>query len=183
MKIIILAFCACLFFIGCAYNNKNDITCAQIKQVKVGMSFEQVMEILGKPHEIQATRQVSHTMSCNSLRGVYNVSANSTKNIRDSIERIYKMTSFCCASDTRKEATFVYTKKAPLLGSYPMLWVHFDSTITVSSVYAKEFIPLVNHSEGMYCISRKIIDYEKGIISPTAVDYFINEEKLCSYFQ
>ena len=145
---IILCFVLVINIFGYRSNIANEITGDKIKEVKIGMTLEQVISILGKPYEIDfATRHHNHI--CENPRLEFNISVNKNTDIIHLVDSIYNDTNYCCAAyeetKTRfgKGVTLTYTKRPPplIIGLvyYEMLWVHLDSNYCVSSVYAKKY--------------------------------------------
>ncbi|MEY4875065.1 MAG: hypothetical protein RL708_214 [Bacteroidota bacterium] len=141
----------------------NDITGNKIKQVKKGMTLEQVVAILGRPYSINSLNGL-HDISCRNSKSRLEMDINNQTNIKEEVEKIYSDTSYCCEGNKEdlqnKFVTLTYTRPIKLSNHYPMLWVHLDSTYKVSNVYAKQYDGLLGLDDpSIY--SDSVIDEKK----------------------
>lgn len=122
------------------------ITARGITLVKLGMTYEQVEAILGRPYEIVSQKgSWAHKLGCQqSSETVQALEVTATTDIQAFFRRIATDTTVhACDQDSEhkrnRQTTFHYTRRGGFARSYPMLWVHFDSTARVENVYAKEY--------------------------------------------
>ena len=128
-----------LLFLGTRSDLVKGITGDKIKQVIPGMTLEQVINILGKPYRIEAPLGI-HDKNCVKPEPKLDLEVTKQTNIIKITESIYNHPKYCCeASKHNKTITFTYSKPVLLSKNYAMLWVHFDSTYKVSSIYAKRY--------------------------------------------
>ena len=180
--IVFLGILLVINILGYRLNIANGVpgTGNEIKQIEMRMTLEQVISILGKPYEIDySTRH--HSLTCKNPRFELGISVNETTDIIHVVDSIYNDTNYCCDAyeETKirfgKEVTLIYTNRSCLLKSlfvsYPMLWVHLDSSYCVNSVFAK----LYPDDICIYSLSWKT---DKTTLEeiPGEVDLFINEE-------
>ncbi len=151
---------ASLFIIGLSYAfvnlswTKSDISghfrASDIREVKLGDSLEQVLEILGLPYELRAL-DGKHMSPCAGQKETVQVSADSLTDIRQIINATFADTNYCCSGNEQdlsyKRSTLVYTKPVENTLFYPMLWVHLDSNFKVYLVFAKRYDNIIGIDE------------------------------------
>ena len=134
-------------FLGYRSNIANGITGDKIKKIQIGMPFEQVISILGRPYEIKSLAGL-HDFSCKNPKPRLEMNVIESTDIISIVDSIYNDTNYCCDGNEEdvlrgKEVALTYTKKytSPIrfFIYYPMLWVHLDSNYCVRSVYAKRY--------------------------------------------
>ena len=163
-------------------NIANGITGDKIKEIKIGMTLEQVISILGKPYEI-VNLNGQHDFSCKNPMFLKKIVDKNT-NIIHIVDSIFNGTCYCC-DDYRediqrigKKVTLIYAKKYSTLATlfiyYPMLWVHLDSNYRVNHVFAKryEFFDSIC----IYSLSGRLDETTPLEEIPGEVSLFINEE-------
>ena len=139
---LIILFVLAVNILGVRSDIANNITGDKIKQVKKGMTLEQVVAILGRPYSINSLNGL-HDFSCKTPKPRLEMDINNQTNIKAEVEKIYNDTNYCCEGNKEdiqnKFVTLTYTRPVHLSLHYPMLWVHLDSTYKVYSVYAKQY--------------------------------------------
>ena len=120
----------------------GDFTANEIRNVKLGMTLEEVEEILGRPFQIKALVGL-HDLTCKrpKHRLLEDISLNSP--IRDIVNQKFSETDYCCVGNKedleKKRVTLVYTHTVEFSKNYPMLWIHLNSSFRVASVFAKQY--------------------------------------------
>lgn len=134
-----------LFYVNITRVSKDlsgNFTEKEIRQVKIGMTIEQVVDILGRPYEINSLAGL-HNIGCINPNPMLEVSVNQQTNMRQVVDTTFSKTDFCCEGNrddlSEKRATLVFTRNVKALGSYPMLWIHLDKDFRVREVYAKSY--------------------------------------------
>ena len=175
---IILCFILVINILGYRAIIANGITGNKIKEIRMGMTLEEVISILGKPYEIDySTRH--HNFTCKNPRFELGISVNETTDIIHIVDSIYNDTNYCCDAyeETKirfgKEVTLIYTKPVRFSKYYPMLWVHLDSNYCVNSVFAKRYEFMDDIC--IYSLSWKTDETTLEEISGE-ISLFINEE-------
>jgi len=183
---IVLSFIICLvlvlFVIGFKFNIVSNISGDKIKEIEMGMNFEQLISILGKPYEIDVAG-ATHNINCKNPKFYFEMPVNKNMDIIEIVDGIYTDTSYCCDAykediQKSKGITLAYTKNPSFLisffSSYPILWVNLDRSYHVRGVFAKRYNFPDNVSR-IYSLSWKTdtTTFEK---IPDEVDFFINEE-------
>ncbi len=119
----------------------DGITGDKIKQVKPGMTLEQVISILGKPYQIHILRGV-HDGICKSTK-FRDINISTESNVPLIVDELYRDTTYCCAENKRDSArtSLILTYSRPVFFAqyYPMLWVHLDEEMKVYNVFAKRY--------------------------------------------
>lgn len=153
--LLIITFFVVYFYIP-KKEVSGDFTSNDIRKVKVGMTLEEVQNILGQPFEVTSGTAI-HKMTCKKPKRTLKQSLSSNSNIRNIVNEKFSETDFCCEAyknnlENKKSSTLVYTKRiSPWM--YPMLWVHLDDSFKVSSVYAKEYKGF--DDSGIYLLNKK----------------------------
>ena len=119
----------------------DGINGQKIQEIKIGMTMENVISILGRPLTINVTNGV-HSENCKSHRNSIKIKINKNSDLRNIINKIFSDTNYCCEGNREemrtKDYSFIYTR--PVFGRfYPMLWVHFDSLFNVECVAANKY--------------------------------------------
>ena len=125
------------------------VAAGSIVQVRPGMSAAQVLAVLGRPYRITSYKgNGTHLIrGCpNNREGVLNEEVSDTLNIVALLQRATADTAvhWCDRGAPwahSRSTTFYYTRPVPLVGNYPMLWVHLDSAARVEGVYAAHYTP------------------------------------------
>lgn len=151
----------------------------KIKQVKPGMTLEQVISILGRPYKIDASRGI-HKIGCKNPRPRLEMDINSSSDIKSIVDKIYNDTNYCCEGNKedmqRKNLTLTFTRPVTFCKNYPMLWVHFDNDYKVYSVYAKSYDGILGLDDpGIYSLSWALDSTTLGMKQGTTKG-FINEK-------
>jgi hypothetical protein len=170
-------------------NIANGITGTEIKQIEIGMSFEETISILGKPFEISASGN-HHNLSCENPKSGLEKSIVKNTDIICIVDNYFNDTIYCCDGNEEakkrfgKNVTLTYTKRPcflrNLFSNFPMLWVHLDSNYCVRSVYARELD--LDLKPVIYSLSKKI-DYETWEEIPNEISLYVNNELLERYFK
>ena len=177
LTLIILSVVVCISCMDKS-NIANGITGDKIKEIKTGMTLEDVVSILGMPYEIDCADRM-HNVTCKNPRIEREISVNENTDIIHIVDGIYNDTNYCCDAYKEsmqrvgKEVTLTYTKSPALLRGfviYTMLWVHLDSNYCVRSVYAKRY----EGPEG-FCIYSSSKKSDETILEGKQ-EAFINEE-------
>jgi hypothetical protein len=120
------------------YNTKSNISGSKIKDIKLGMSIDQVEAILGRPYEIKEAPGLH--IGCQNPR-TNSVKIDNQKKLRSTLDSFYGDTNYCCRGNKEdlqdKHITLTYTRHNVF--SHPMLWVHLDSAYAVNNVYVKSY--------------------------------------------
>lgn len=183
--VFILSSALVIKVLGYRTNIANGITGTEIKQIEIGMPFEETISILGKPFTIE-NRQGQHSIvHCKNSKHL-EMSVNKNTDIIQVVDSFFNGT-YCCddyKENIQKSVTLQYTKRhcffRNLFSNFPMLWVHLDSNYCVHSVYASEFD--LNLKPVIYSLSKKI-DYDTWEEIPNEISLYINDELLEKYFK
>lgn len=113
-----------------------------ILKISLGMPLDKVMLILGRPLEVEALRGI-HDIGCKKPNAMFNEKIDENTDIKHSLATFLASIKYCCEvnkEDIQKldRITLVYTKEGSF-ASYPMLWVHLDTTYRVNNIYAKKY--------------------------------------------
>ena len=113
-----------------------------ILKITPGMTMDHVFRILGRPFRVTGLHGI-HKMECSNPNPMLDEDINENTDIKKLVHDFIRNQKYCC--DGNKDdlegfdnITLVYTKKG-LFFSYPMLWVHLDTSFRVNNVYAKEY--------------------------------------------
>jgi hypothetical protein len=182
---IILSSILVIKVLGYRTNIANGITSTEIKQIEIGMPFDETIAILGKPFTIENNNGQHSIALCKNPKFL-EMSVNKNTDIIQVVDSFFNGT-YCCDSwkeSIQKGVTLEYTKRPCLLinlfSNYPMLWVHLDSNYCVREVYARELD--LDLKPVIYSLSRKI-DYDTWEEVPNEISLCINEELLEKYFK
>jgi len=140
--VFILCFVLIINILEYRSNIANGITGDKIKEIKMDMTFEEVISILGKPYEVNYSVG-HHSLTCKNPKLESEISVNKNTDIIHIVDSIYNDTNYCCDGYEEaklrfgKRITLIYTKPVQLSKYYPMLWVHLDSNYRVRNVFAK----------------------------------------------
>lgn len=151
----------------------------KIKQVKLGMTLEEVISVLGRPYKVGAPKGI-HNVNCKNLMPRSELDVNSSSDIKSIVDKFYNDTNYCCEGNKedmqRKYITLTFTRPVTFCKNYPMLWVHVDNDYKVISVYAKCYDGILGLDDpGIYSLSLAIDTATSGIKYGTAQS-FINEK-------
>lgn len=170
---MVLLFVLVINIIGTRADIVDGVTGDKIKQVKSGLTLEQVISILGRPYKINTSPGL-HNIDCPNPRPLLNMDINNNTDIRQIVDNIYNDTNYCCDGNKQdmqtKGVTLTYTRPVSFSKYYPMLWVHLDSTFKVWNVYAKQYDGLLGYDD-------------RQIYSLTATGIDINENKFADCFK
>ncbi len=72
-----------------------EVTGNKIKEVKLGMTIEQVISILGRPYKIEASIGL-HNLGCKIPRSRLDLDINNAIDIKSVIDNFYGETNYCC---------------------------------------------------------------------------------------
>ena len=92
---VILCFILIINILGYRSNITTGITGDKIKKIQIGMPFEQVISILGKPYEIDYADR-HHNLTCQNPRIELGISVNENTDIIHIVDSIYNDTNYCC---------------------------------------------------------------------------------------
>jgi len=181
---LILCFILVIKVLGYRTNIANGITSAEIKQIEIGMPFEETISILGKPFKIY-TRGGQHSIAHCKNPKFLEMSVDTNIDIIQVVDSFFNGT-YCCDSwkeSIQKGVTLEYTRRPcflrNLFSKFPMLWVHLDSNYCVQEVYARELD--LDLKPVIYSLYRKV-DYDTWKEVPNEISLYINEELLEKYF-
>jgi len=126
--------------------DKKDLagkfTSTEIRQIKIGMSLEEVQQTIGAPYKITSLAGL-HELNCKGQNERLICDINPGSDIRQIINTRFTQTDYCCDGNkedlSHKRVTLVYTKRVEFSRHYPMLWVHLDSSFKVNNVFAKQY--------------------------------------------
>ena len=140
---IILCLVLVINILGYQSNVANGITGTEIKKIKMGMTLEDVISILGKPYEI-STLAGLHNWDCKNPKPTLKMDVDENTDIFHIVDSIFNDTDYCCEGNKEdiqrgKRVTLTYTKPVRFSKYYPMLWIHLDSTYQVWNVFAKRY--------------------------------------------
>ena len=144
-KLVLLGSTIVLFIFYIMYNDSNltsGVSEDRIKQIRVGMTIEQLISVLGKPYYIDICVPIHRTKECDNSRNLYKIEISETTEIRQLVENEISDTNYCCSSNREQMlkggVTFTYSKHL-ILPYYQMLWIHLDDSLEVESVYRKYY--------------------------------------------
>ncbi|MCL2040522.1 MAG: hypothetical protein FWG84_00600 [Bacteroidales bacterium] len=174
---IILCFVLVFNILGYRSNIANGITGTEIKKIKMGMTLEEVISILGKPYEI-STLAGLHNLDCKNPKPNLEMDVDESTDIVHIVDSIFNDTNYCCEGNEEdiqrgKRVTLTYTKPVRFSKYYPMLWIHLDSTYRVWNVFAKRYAFLDDLC--IYSLSWKNDETTLEEI-PGEINLIINEE-------
>lgn len=143
-----------IFLIVNLFSFKQDVSrqfsASEIRQIKVGMSLEDVQEILGQPYKIKSLSGI-HNFTCKQQKPTLVKEVTDNLDIRQVVNNKFLETDFCCEGNRRdmqnKKLTLVYTKEKQIAIHYPMLWVHLDDNFKVKQVFAKQYDGLLGFDD------------------------------------
>ncbi|MCL2289344.1 MAG: hypothetical protein FWC34_01375 [Bacteroidetes bacterium] len=183
--VFILSSVLVIKVLGYRTNIANGITGTEIKQIEIGMPFEEIISILGKPFTIENRNGQHSIVHCKNPK-LLEMSVNKNTDIIQVVDSFFNGT-YCCDAykeSIQKGVTLQYTKRhcffRNLFSNFPMLWVHLDSSYCVHSVYAREFD--LDLKPVIYSLSKKI-DYDTWEEIPNEISLYINDELLEKYFK
>ena len=148
--------------------------------------MDRVFNILGQPFSITGLHGI-HKIGCANPNPMLDEEINGNMDIKKLVHDFISNQKCCC--DGNKEdiegfdnITLVYTKRG-ILVSYPMLWVHLDTSFKVNNVYAKEYEGgLLGDDPGIYGFGWAMDStYTKRDYTKT--DKWMNEEKFYRCFK
>ena len=120
----------------------GNFTSCEIRQIKIGMTLEQVQQTLGQPFQITSLAGL-HNSDCTRQKSRLIKDISEDSDIREIINQKFSETDYCCEGNREdllnKRVTLVYTRPIEFSKHYPMLWVHLDSNFTVVNVFAKQY--------------------------------------------
>ncbi len=182
---IILLFILTINFLGTRADIVIGVSGSKIKQVKPGLTLEEVISILGRPYKIDAPKGL-HDIGCPNPKPLLKMDINNTTDIRQVVDAFYNDTNYCCDGNKEdlktKELTLTYTRPITFSKHYPMLWVHLDSSYKVYSVYAKQYDGLLGLDDpGIYGLSWKLDPITMKLKNET--ESFIDESKFNDCFK
>ena len=151
----------------------------KIKQVKLGMTLEEVISLLGRPYKIGTLKGV-HNADCKNLLPHSELDVSSSSDIKSVVEKFYNDSIYCCEANKedmqRKYITLTFTRPVTFCKNYPMLWVHMDKDFKVHNVYAKCYDGILGLDDpGIYSLSWAIDTATMGMKYGTTQSY-INEK-------
>ncbi len=157
-----------------------------ILKIVPGMPVENVFNILGRPLSITALNGI-HNEGCANPNPSLDESINKNTDIKKLVHDFISNQKYCCDGNKRDleefdDITLVYTKRG-ILFSYPMLWVHLDTSLKVNNVFAKEYEGgFLGDDPGIYGFGwAKDSTYTKWDYTKT--DKWMNEEKFYRCFK
>ena len=148
--------------------------------------MKQVFDILGRPFGITGLHGI-HKIGCTHPNPILDAEIDGNTDVKNLVHDFITSKQYCC--DGNKEdiegfdhITLVYTKRGFVV-SYPMLWVHLDTSFRVSNVYAKVYeCGLFGDDPGIYgCGWAMDSMYSK--LDYTKTEKLMNKEKFYKYFQ
>ena len=117
-------------------NLSSKATGENIKAVKVGMTLDQVIAILGRPYSINTNCGRMHNISCKNPKGFLDNDITDKDDLNLIVANYFKDTAYCC--DGYKEDTkgfdLRFSKIVPI-ATCTTVWVGFDSTLKVDLVH------------------------------------------------
>jgi hypothetical protein len=157
-----------------------------ILKIVPGMPIENVFNILGRPFSINALNGI-HTIVCANPNRILDESIHKNTDIKKVVHDFISNQKYCCDGNKRDleefdNITLVYTKRG-ILFSYPMLWVHLDTSFKVNNVFAKEYEGgLWGDDPGIYGFAWAMDStYTKW--DDTKTDKWMNKEKFYHCFK
>lgn len=127
------------------------VTTERVEQVRRGMSVPQLLAVLGRPYHVSSykgsgTHRIDNCHGAEASEGVVSAEVSDTLHVEALLWRAAADSTVhkCDIGDFRahdRNTTLTYSRPVAGVGSYPMLWVHLDSTAHVSSVFVKEYTP------------------------------------------
>lgn len=137
----------------------GDFTSTEIRRIKIGMTLEEVQEILGQPFQITSLAGL-HELTCRNPNEGLIIDINLNSNIREIVNQYFSETDYCCNGNkddlANKRVTLEYTKRIEFSRHYPMLWVHLDKNLRVESVFAKQYDGFLGLDDPcIYSLARK----------------------------
>ena len=127
------------------------VTSERVEQVRRGISAAQLLAVLGRPYHVYSskgsgTHRIGKCADAEAGEGVFSVEVSDTLDVEALLRRatIDSTVHKCDVGDFRahdRNTTFTYSRPVARVGSYPMLWVHLDSTAHVSGVFVKQYTP------------------------------------------
>jgi hypothetical protein len=176
---LILLLIMAVNIIGTRSDIVDGVTGTKIKQVKPGMTIEQVISILGSPYSINALKGI-HNNSCKKRQPRLYMEVNSSTNIKATVDRFYSEQHYCCEGNKQdmqtKNVTLTFTQPVIFSKNYPMLWVHFDSDYKVSRVYAKSYEGILGLNDRCIYSLSWAFDAKTMEMRQDTVTMFINNE-------
>jgi hypothetical protein len=161
MKIILILSLAFLAM-NCKPNLSNKkVTVNRIKAIKLDMSIDQVIDLIGLPYEIKA-KWYTHEIfrdpaSKNNHFDVPIKEINKKEDITTQINIWRQDTTYCCQAYKNDQSTrgytFAYSNHNVSFQDYPMVWIHFDTEIKVDQVYVKRYEGIGWDSFEVYSLS------------------------------
>lgn len=150
------------------------------------MPMDHVFDILGRPFSIAGLHGI-HKMGCRNPNPKLDIDINKDTDIKKSVHDFISKQKYCCDGNKSHleefdNITLVYTKRG-FLFSYPMLWVHLDTSFKVNNVYAKKYEGgLRGDDPGIYGFGWAM-DSTNTKHENTKTYYWINKEKFNHCFQ
>jgi len=120
----------------------DNVNSENILKITPGMTMNQVFNILGRPFSITGLHGI-HKIGCSNPNPMLDAEINENTDIKNLVQDFITSQKYCCAGNKEDNEEFdyitlVYTKRGFFV-SYPMLWVHLDTSFRVNNVYAKEY--------------------------------------------
>jgi len=135
--LVLLILSQLLYGCGGTTDVVKGVTAKKIESIKRGMPMDSVIAILGRPYIISAS-STYHT-NCSYC----GETVTDSTDIKKALNKWKKDTTYCCSlfwdAEENLGITFTYTRPVADTWWYPMLWVHFNSDLTVSSLLAKRY--------------------------------------------
>lgn len=157
-----------------------------ILKITPGMTMDHVFSILGRPFSVTGLHGI-HKIGCSNPNPMLDEDINENTNIKKLVYDFISNQKYCCEGNKEDiegfdNITLVYTKRG-LFFSYPMLWVHLDTSFRVNNVYAKEYEGgLLGDDPGIYGYGWAMDStYTKWDYSKT--DKWMNKEKFYRCFK
>jgi hypothetical protein len=186
--LLIIAVGFAIFFVIGLFQPSRPVkvTSTNILRVTPGMPLEEVFNILGRPYGISCLHGI-HNIGCVSPNPRLDQAVNQTTDVRKLVRSFIESQKSCCEGNKRELAEFnnitlVYTERG-LFFSYPMLWVHLDTSFRVKDVYAKEYEGgFFGDDPGIYGFGWAT-DSTGIKLDYTRTEKWMNEEKFYRCFQ
>ena len=154
-----------------------------IKGIKLGMSIDSVIHLMGVPYAIKADIHHQHLIECPNPLPSMRFVPGDVASITPTIDSAFKSPESCCIGerDTRsRRFTMEYSRMSGPWDISPMVWVHFDEAHRVNQVYVSvNSRSAFREDEYVYMLSTDPMDSTAGY---TTGNYDCNDELLVKYF-
>jgi len=150
--LITVVFLTVLIFI-CLFNVQilslpSKVTGQSIKSIKVGMNFNEVMAILGRPNHINTDYGRSHMISCQNPKGFLDNDISDGDDINTIVSDFFNDKRSCCKANAEDKKGFdlCFSRLIPFV-TCPTVFVSFDSTFKVDMVHVSRKLGMFDHAD------------------------------------